>query len=123
MALSGSLLNARTSLSHPTHPARTDFDFASGDDGEVDQSSRFDDEIKRSEIRDASLRYIEEDLSEAIQSINVAKEEKLLDYVKLDAPQYKTLMKYTPEFIDKISPNASKTDTRAGERPHCQTPN
>jgi hypothetical protein len=97
-------------LTQHVNPARTDFDFASGDDGEVDQSSLFDDEIKRSEIRDASLRYIEEDLSEAIQSINDAKEEKLLDYVKSDAPQYKILMKYTPEFIDKISPNASKTD-------------
>jgi len=97
-------------LTQHVNPARTDFDFASGDDGEVDQSSLFDDEIKRAEIRNASLKYIEEDLSEAIQSINDAKEEKLLNYVKSDAPQYKILMKYTPEFIDKISPNATKTD-------------
>jgi hypothetical protein len=69
------------------NPARTDFDFASGDDGEVDQASLFDDEIKRSEIRDESLKYIEADLREAIQSINEVKEEKLPNYVKSDAPQ------------------------------------
>jgi hypothetical protein len=92
------------------NPARTDFDFASGDDGEVDQASLFDNEIKRSEMRDASLKYIQEDLAEAIQSINDGKEERLRNYVKTDAPQYKILMKYTSDFIDKISPNASKTE-------------
>lgn len=97
-------------LTQHVNPARTDFDFSSGDDGEVDQASLFDDEIKRSEIRDACLKYIEEDLSAAISSINEAKEEKLLSYVKSDAPQYKILMKYKSEFIDTISPTASKTD-------------
>ena len=97
-------------LTQHVNPARTDFDFASGDDGEVDQVSLFDDEIKRSEIRDKSLKHIEADLREAIQSINEVKEERLRNYVKSDAPQYKILMKYTPEFIDKISPNATKTD-------------
>lgn len=97
-------------LTQHVNPARTDFDFASGDDGEVDQASLFDDEIKRAEIREESLKHIQSDLREAIQSINDVKEEKLRSYVKSDAPQYKILMKYTPEFIDKISPNASKTD-------------
>jgi hypothetical protein len=97
-------------LTQHVNPARTDFDFASGDDGEVDQASLFDDEIKRSEIRDESLKHIEADLREAIQSINEVKEEKLRNYVRSDAPQYKILMKYTPEFIDKISPNATKPD-------------
>jgi hypothetical protein len=97
-------------LTQHVNPARTDFDFASGDDGEVDQASLFDDEIKRSEIRDDSLKHIEADLREAIQSINEVKEEKLRNYVKSDAPQYKVLMKYTSEFIDKIAPNALKTD-------------
>ncbi|WP_316192058.1 hypothetical protein [Bradyrhizobium sp. SZCCHNRI3018] len=97
-------------LTQHVNPARTDFDFASGDDGEVDQASLFDDEIKRAEIREESLKCIEADLREAIQSINEVKEEKLRNYVKSDAPQYKILMKYTPEFIDKISPNASKSE-------------
>lgn len=97
-------------LTQHVNPARTDFDFSSGDDGEVDQSSLFDDEIKRSEIRDACLTYIQQDLSGVIQSINHAKEEKLRNYVKTDAPQYKVLMKYAPEFIDKISPAASKAE-------------
>jgi hypothetical protein len=97
-------------LTQRVNPARTDFDFASGDDGEVDQASLFDNEIKRSEMRDASLKYIQEDLAEAIQSINDGKEERLRNYVKTDAPQYKILMKYTSDFIDKISPNASKTE-------------
>ena len=41
-------------LTQHVNPARTDFDFASGDDGEVDQASLFDDEIKRSEIPPSS---------------------------------------------------------------------
>ncbi len=100
-------------LTQRVNPARTDFDFGSGEDAEVDQGSLFDDEIKRAEIRDASLKYIQDDLAEAIQTINEAKEERLRSYVQTDAPQYKVLMKYTPEFIDRISPNATKPDLEA----------
>lgn len=100
-------------LTQHVNPARTDFDFASGDDGEVDQASLFDDEIKRSEIREPCLEYIQGDLAEAIQSINNVKEERLRNYVKTDAPQYKILMKHAPVFINKIAPNATKPDMEA----------
>ena len=49
-------------------------------------------------------------LSDIIQSINAAKEERILRYVQDEAPQYKILMKYRHEFLSGISPAASKMD-------------
>src|SRR5262249_40689624 len=57
-----------------------------------------------------ALKLIQQDLAEVISGINQAKEERVRSYVLAEAPQYKVLMKYSSEFIDKISPSASKTD-------------
>lgn len=56
---------------------------------------------------------MERDLSDIIQSINAAKEERILRYVQDEAPQYKILMKYRHEFLSGISPAASKMDIEA----------
>jgi hypothetical protein len=96
-------------LTQHVNPARTDFDFSSGEDAEV-EPSMFADEIKRSEIRDEAVKFIQSDLSSVIETINAAKEEKIRSYVHTEAPQYRVLMKYSDQFIDKIAPAASKTD-------------
>jgi hypothetical protein len=98
-------------LTQRVNPARTDFDFGPTEDAEVEQASLFaDDEVRRAEIRDECIRYIQEDLAEVIRSINEVKEEKIRAYVQTEAPQYKILLKYSDQFVDKISPSASKTD-------------
>jgi hypothetical protein len=98
-------------LTQRVNPARTDFDFGPTEDADVDQASlSADSEIRRSEIRDECVQYIQQDLEAVIQSINEAKEEQIRTYVQTEAPQYKILLRYSKEFIDKISPTASKTD-------------
>lgn len=97
-------------LTQRVNPARTDFDIGSGEDADVDRPELFETEIKRSEIRDEAIKLIQADLSDVILSINQAKEERIRSYVHVDAPQYKVLMKYSGEFINKISPSATKID-------------
>ncbi len=105
--IQGSYLNQRV------NNARTDFDISSGEDADADQASLFGEEIKRSEIREHSLSHVRSDLSDAIQSINSAKLEKILKYVSDEAPQYRILIRYADEFIDRISPTATRLDIDA----------
>jgi hypothetical protein len=81
-------------LTQRVNNVRTDFDLDPGDDADADQPTLLSEEIRRSEIRDGCLQYVEQDLSDIIQSINAAKEERILRYVQDEAPQYKILMKY-----------------------------
>jgi len=91
---------------------RTAFDIpqAEADD---EQLTLLPDEIRLSDIRDASVRYINDELATIIGSINEAKEERILKYVQEEAPQYKILMRYRNEFINKIPPDATKLDIEA----------
>jgi hypothetical protein len=97
-------------LTERVNPTRSDFELSTGDDAEVDEPTLFAEEIKRSEIRDEAIVYIHADLADAITSLNEAKTEKIRAYVQEEAPQYKVLMKYSSEFIDRISPSATKID-------------
>lgn len=97
-------------LTQRVNPARTDFDIGSGEDADVDRPELFETEIKRSEIRSEALRVIQDDLAEYITSLNQVKENKIRNYVHEEAPQYNVLMKYSGDFINKISPTASKTE-------------
>ena len=53
---------------------------------------------------------VQSDLSSIIESINEAKLKRITEYVHTDAPQYRILLKYSPEFIDKLSPVPSRAD-------------
>ncbi|MEX0853740.1 MAG: hypothetical protein WD036_10740 [Bauldia sp.] len=105
-------------LTEHVNPTRTDFNLRTDEDADLEQSSLFEDEIRRSEIRDECLRHIQKDLSEVIGDINQLKDEKIRAYVRAEAPQYKILLKYSEEFIDKISPAATKTDMELAL--HCE---
>jgi len=100
-------------LNQRVNNARTDFDIGGADDAEADAPTLFADEIRRADIRDACIERINDDLKDVIESINALKEERIFRYVQDDAPQYKVLLKYRDEFINKISPNASKADLEA----------
>jgi hypothetical protein len=97
-------------LTEHVNPARTDFDLSSADDADVEEPTLFADEIRRSDIRDRSIEHIQIDLAQVLRNINEAKEERIRSYVQDEAPQYKILMKYSGEFIDRIPPLASKTE-------------
>jgi hypothetical protein len=100
-------------LTQRVNNARTDFDLGPGEDAEAEEPTLLADEIERAEIRSACLEYINRDLSDILQGLNAAKEERILKYVHEEAPQYKILMKYRHEFIDQISPMATKNEIEA----------
>ena len=100
-------------LNQRVNNVRTDFEIASANDAEAEQASLFEEEIRRSDIREECINRISEDLGDVLAGINELKEDKLFRYVQEDAPQYKILLKYRQEFIDKISPGASKPEMEA----------
>jgi hypothetical protein len=100
-------------LTQKVNPARTDFDIGTGEDADIEQSSLFEQEITRAEIREKALGLIQSDLANAISAINKVKLEKIRDYVHADAPQYNVLMKYSSEFVDKIPSTPSKPEIEA----------
>jgi hypothetical protein len=96
------------------NPARTDFDLEILEDDDVEQPTlALGPGIRRSDIRDECVKCIQDDLSTVMRSINEEKQEKIRQYVAQDAPQYKILLKHTAQFIDKISPTASKPEIDA----------
>ena len=93
------------------NPARTDFDLETIEDDDAEQGQLdLNQGIRRADIREKCIECIEEDLSKIIRSINEEKEERIRQYVQADAPQYKILLRHADQFINKISPTASKTD-------------
>lgn len=97
-------------LNQRVNNVRTDFNISQDEDAEVEQYSLLSEEIRKADIREACIKYINEDLAEIIQGINEAKEERIVAYVEEEAPQYKILLRYLGEFINNIPPSASKAD-------------
>lgn len=88
---------------------RTDFDMREElEDGQSDLLQLED--LRRSDIRNECLAFVQRDLSDLIDSLNAAKAKRVREYVRTDAPQYKPLLRYLDHFIGSISPNASKMD-------------
>jgi hypothetical protein len=98
-------------LTDHVNPARTDFDLEVTEDDDAEQPTlAFEQGIRRADIRDECIKRIHEDLAKVIMSINEEKQERIREYVQTDAPQYKILLRHSDQFIDKITPNATKTD-------------
>jgi hypothetical protein len=98
-------------LSEHVNPARTDFDLdLIEDDDDEEPQLELRRGIRRADIREKCIERIHVDLSKVIKSINEEKEEKIRQFVRADAPQYKILLKHADQFIDKISPTASKAE-------------
>jgi hypothetical protein len=98
-------------LNEHVTPGRTDFDFSPVEDADLETQDLFaQTTIRRSDIRNNSLPLIQADLSTIIETINVAKLQRIRNYVQTDAPQYRILLKYSGEFIDKLPPQPSRVD-------------
>lgn len=94
---------------------RTDFEIASSDAAvseATDAQGTLLPEtiISIGDIRSECIKVINSELAPYISALNDAKAEKIARYVKEEAPQYKPLMRYKSDFIDNISPNATKLD-------------
>lgn len=106
-------------LNEKVNAERTDFSISressepageSTAEGEAAATDLFAGEISLKAIRDAALAAITEDLKPHLDEINSAKEAALSSYIAEDGPQYRPLMKYKHEFIDQITPGASKAE-------------
>lgn len=94
---------------------RTDFEIATSDaaaseSGEAQGTLLPEKIISISDIRGECIKVINDALEPYISALNDAKIEKIARYVKEEAPQYKPLMRYKADFIDNISPNATKME-------------
>jgi hypothetical protein len=98
-------------LSEHVTPGRTDFDFSPVEDADFETGDLFaQTAIRRADIRNSALPLIQGDLSSIIETINATKFERIKNYVHTDAPQYRILLKYSSEFIDKLPPHPSRVD-------------
>src|SRR6266446_605714 len=98
-------------LSEHVTPGRIDFDFSPVEDADDETGDLFaQTAIRRADIRNGALPLIQSDLSSIIDSINAAKFERIKNYVHTDAPQYRILLKYSGEFIDKLPPQPTRAD-------------
>lgn len=96
-------------LNEKVNNSRTDFEMRD-DAGEAQTEFVIDDELRRSDIRAKCIEYIEGDLYDLIDNLNKAKVERIVSYVRTEAPQYKPMLRYLDGFVGSISPNASKID-------------
>jgi len=101
-------------LDERVNPARTDFNLSDQDaediEDEVSSISLFENEIRRSEIRNATLDFVQRDLSQVISDINETKIIKVKEYIESDAPHYKILYGKIGQFIDRISRDPTRND-------------
>lgn len=89
-------------LNEHVNSERTNFTFPR----ERDADGLFD-EITLNSIRDAALTYVSRDLQPFLEEINTEKRATINTYITQEAPQYRPLVRYMDEFIDRIPPGTA----------------
>jgi hypothetical protein len=115
--VTGAYLNARV------NPVRTDFlddepepgPEPEPEDGLVGptQIGLFKDDIRRADIREECVRFVQTDLSSILDDINAAKLKTIEAYVQSDAPHYRFLLRRSDEFIDRMPVDGSRPEIEA----------
>jgi hypothetical protein len=90
-------------LNQHVNGERTNFSFPT--DPNVD--ALFDDEITLDSIRSAALTCVSRDLQPFLEEINTEKRTTINTYIIREAPQYRPLVRYMDEFIDRITPGTA----------------
>lgn len=65
------------------------------------------DEITLDAIRNAAVECVSSDLKPFLEEINTEKRASINSYIAQEAPQYRPLVRYMDEFIDRIPPGAA----------------
>jgi hypothetical protein len=91
-------------LDQHVNSERTGFTFAIHRDN--DDPSLYE-ELSLDAIRNEALGCVSVDLKDFLDEINVEKRSSISSYINHEAPQYRPLMRYMDEFIDRITPGAS----------------
>jgi hypothetical protein len=100
-------------LSEHVNTNRTDFDFSSTEDADLEFDFTSEKLIPRAEIRDKALPFIRQDLEAIIQTINETKLERVREYIAGHAPQYRILLRYASEFINDLPPRPNRNQIEA----------
>lgn len=96
-------------LNEKVNNFRTDFEMSEElEEGQL--GLVLSEEIRRSDIRNKCIDFVERDLEKLIANINAVKSQRLTQYVISEAPQYKPLLRYLSGFIGDIAPNATKME-------------
>ncbi|MGO8021197.1 ATP-binding protein [Rhizobium leguminosarum] len=96
-------------LNEKVNNFRTDFEMTEElEEGEL--GLMLTEEIRRSDIRNKCIDFVERDLEKLISNINAVKSARLTQYVFSEAPQYKPLLRYIDGFISSVTPNATKIE-------------
>ncbi|MCJ2091727.1 hypothetical protein MKK67_04275 [Methylobacterium sp. J-072] len=96
-------------LNEKVNNFRTDFELKDDTD-EAQAELIVDDDLRRSDIRSKCVDCVESDLLGFIDDLNKSKTDRIISYVRSEAPQYKPMLRYLRSFVRAISPNASKTE-------------
>jgi hypothetical protein len=88
-------------LDETANGERTGFSIPGGEDDENVHG-----EITLHDIRSEAIENVKRDLAPFLEEINKEKQERIATYISQDAPEYRPLIRYLPQFIDKISPTA-----------------
>ncbi len=105
-------------LNEHVNQARTEFIEESGEEQaenllEPAQGELGASELKRSEIREQCLAFVQKDLADVLGDINAGKMKRIEDYVSHEAPHYRILLRRADEFIDRIPVDSTKNELEA----------
>lgn len=90
---------------------RTAFDIQAND--EAAEASLFGAELSLKDIRDEVLAAVRADLAEHLQSMDAEKLRRIEEFVQEEAPQYRILMKRRDRIVEKIAPDATRSQIDA----------
>lgn len=97
-------------LSDHVNLSRTDFEFATSEDADLELELKPESLVSKDDIRNEVIDYVQRDLRDIIDSINAEKIRRIENYVHTDAPQYRILMKYIDGFVDSLSQKPSRSE-------------
>jgi len=90
-------------LNQHVNSERTNFSFPT----ERNTAEELLDEITLDSIREAALACVARDLQPFLEEINTEKRTLINTYITQEAPQYRPLVRYMDEFIDRIPPGTA----------------
>ena len=91
-------------LDQHVNSERTSFTFPTNRDSDTDTLLE---ELTLDKIRDAGIVCVSADLQPFLEEINTEKRSTINSYITQEAPQYRPLVRYMDEFIDRIPPGTS----------------
>lgn len=98
-------------LDETVNRERTAFDIQSAE--EMSETGLFGAEVSLKDIRDRVLLAVRDDLAEHLQSLDAEKLHRIDTFIQEEAPHYRILLKRRDRVIEKIAPDATRSQIDA----------